>query len=140
MKPIHVAISPKTYFELSAFLAEQGAPDDPTDVIEAAISYWMDNASWKQDDLIPSRRETQRGYRWKTLFLPDGTKVRMRYRGQYHYAEVIGDELLVDGKPLSPAEFTHKVTNTNRNAWRDIEVLRPAEKTWRAADQLRGAE
>lgn len=139
MQPIHVAISPDTYFNLASFLKEQGAPDDPTDVIDLAIRYWIDNASWKQDDLIPSRREPQRGYRWKTLFLPAGTKLRMRYKGQYHYAEIVGDELHADGKPTSPAEFTLKVTNTSRNAWRDIEVLRPADKVWRLADTLRGA-
>ena len=140
MKPIYVAISPEAYFALANFLEEQGAPDDPTDVIELAISYWMDNAAWKQDVLIPSRREVQHGYNWKTLFLPAGTKVRMRYKGQYHYAEVVGDELHADGKPTSPAEFTHKVTNTSRNAWRDIEVMRPADNAWRMADTLRRAD
>jgi hypothetical protein len=139
MKPIYVALSPDTYFELSQFLATQGAADDPTDVIELAVSYWIENAAWKQDALIPSRQEAQRGYRWKTLFMPSGTKLRMRYKGQYHYAEVVGDELHADGKPTSPAEFTHKVTNTSRNAWRDIEILRPTDKVWRLADTLRGA-
>lgn len=136
MKPIHVAISPDTYFELAEFLAEQGASEDPTDIIEQAVRYWMDNAAWKED-LIPSKREAQRGYRWKTLFLPEGTKVRMRYKGQYYYGEVVGDELHANGKPTSPAEFTLKITNTSRNAWRDIEVMRPADKVWRLADTLR---
>jgi len=136
MKPIYVAISPDIYFELSHFLAEQGASEDPTDMIEQAVRYWMENAEWKED-LIPSKREPQRGYRWKTLFLPEGTKVRMRYKGQYYYGEVIGDELHVDGKPTSPAEFTLKITKTSRNAWRDIEVMRPVDKVWRLADTLR---
>lgn len=138
MKPIHVAISADIYFELSQFLAQQGAADDPTDVIERAVRYWIDNASWKEE-LIPSKREPQRGYRWKTLFLPAGTKLRMRYKGQYHYAEIVGDELHAEGKATSPAEFTLKVTKTSRNAWRDIEVQRPVDKVWHLADTLRGA-
>jgi hypothetical protein len=32
-----------------------------------------------------------RGYQWKQLFLPDGTDLRMRYRGAYYYAKVEGD-------------------------------------------------
>lgn len=73
-----MAISTDSYFELSAFLSGQGAPDDPTDVIEQAIRYWIDNAAWTQDQLIPSRHETERGYHWKTLFIPAGTKLRKR--------------------------------------------------------------
>ena len=85
MKPIYVAISPKTYIDLTNFLAESNLPDDPTDVIETAVAYWMDNAEWKEG-LAPSQRQSRQGYHWKTLFLPHGTKLRMRYRNDYHYA------------------------------------------------------
>ena len=61
----------------------------------------------------------------------------MRYRTDYHYAEVVEDDLVFDGEKLSPSEFTFKVTNTSRNAWRDIEVMRPNDSQWRVADILR---
>ena len=31
------------------------------------------------------------GYQWTELFLPDGTELRIRYRGAYNYARVDGD-------------------------------------------------
>ena len=136
MKPIYVAISPKTYLDLTTFLAASNLPDDPTDVIESAVAYWMDNAEWKEG-LAPSQRQSRQGYHWKTLFLPHGTKLRMRYRNDYHYAEVVEDDLIFESVKVSPSEFTFKVTNTSRNAWRDIEVMRPLDSQWRVADILR---
>ena len=34
-----------------------------------------------------------KGYQWKDLFLPDGTDLRMRYKGVDYYAKVEGDKL-----------------------------------------------
>lgn len=139
MKPIYVALPPNTYVALMDFLAESKLPDDPTDIIDTAVWYWIENAGWKED-MAPSQRahrQPRQGYHWKTLFLPHGTKLRMRYRTDYHYAEVIEDDLVFDGEKVSPSEFTFKVTNTSRNAWRDIEVMRPNDSQWRVADILR---
>ena len=85
------------------------------------------------------------GYQWSTLFLPNGTRLRMQYKGAYYYAVVADEKIVILEKdsPLSdgnysPSEFASKVANnTQRNAWRDLWVKRPADRDWELADDLR---
>ena len=78
-----------------------------------------------------------RGYQWKSLFLPDGTEVRMQYKGQYHYAKVEGDQLVYEGAPTTPGSLANTIASSSRNAWRDLWVKRPADAEWRLADECR---
>jgi hypothetical protein len=80
-----------------------------------------------------------RGYQWKTLFLPDASKLRMRYARQSYYAEVVGEELLYQGDSLSPSQFAKAVAGDGRNAWRDLWIRFPGEKNWTLAATLRGS-
>jgi hypothetical protein len=101
-----------------------------------AINYWLDNAAWKADDLLPDNT-VRRGYSWKDVFLPEGTQLRMRYKGKVYTAAVSGDDIAYDGRQVSPSEFANSVAGTARNAWRDIEVLLPGSQAWVLADKLR---
>jgi hypothetical protein len=56
---------------------------------------------------------------WKSLFLPNGTLMRMRYKGEFLYARIAGDHLVYKGERLSPSELAARITGTARNAGRD---------------------
>src|SRR5262249_43435462 len=83
-------ISTNSFLKLAHFLKEQGSDRDPLEVIETAIEYWMNNASWKREDLMPETLvgDDARGYTWKSVFLPTGTMVRIKYDGSFIYAKV----------------------------------------------------
>ena len=131
---ISIPIPTVQFVELVEFLKNKGDPTDPVEVVSKAIDYWMDNASWKPELLAAS---SARGYQWKTLFLPEGTEIRMQYKGAYSYAKVDGDDIIFMGKPISPATMANTVAGSARNAWRDIWIKRPTDREWRLADDCR---
>ncbi len=146
---ISVPIRTEVFLDLVDFLREQGSNRDPVATVEVAINYWIENASWKQEDLMPEIFKTEsRGYTWKyketSFFLPHNTEIRMRYKEQYHYAKVEGDEIKYQGKPISPATLANTIATTDkglgsRNAWKDLWIKRPWEKEWTLADEFRNA-
>jgi hypothetical protein len=82
--------------------------------------------------------DPDKGYSWTPLFLPNGTRVSMEYKGRQYHAEVRREQFLYEGKPMSPSEFASTVANnTRRNAWRDLNVKRPRDSGWIQADALR---
>jgi hypothetical protein len=104
-----------------------------------AADYLRENIDSKPEDLGGLLESPRRGYMWKELFLPDGTQVRMKYKGKWFYAEVTGDEFLFEGDALSPSQYASRVTQSNRNAWRDVFIKRPGDSGWTLADTLRGS-
>jgi len=137
---ISIPIPTSVFMDLTDFLREEGSNRDPVGVVRTAIDYWIDNASWKKEDLLPETADDHHGYTWKEVFLPDGTAMRMKYKGDLYYAEVVGDQMTYEGKVVSPSEFANMVANSNRNAWRDLEVKRPIDKVWREANAVRTKE
>jgi hypothetical protein len=137
---IAVPVPTDVFLGLAQFLREQRSHLDPVDAVAEAIYYWMDNASWKPE-LLPATSPSSRGYTWrykdKSLFLPDNTEIRMRYRDQYHYAKVDRDQIMFDGVSVSPSVLANRITGSNRNAWRDLWIKRPTDKEWKLADDLR---
>lgn len=131
---ISVPIPTGQFVELVEFLRNKGDMSDPVEVVSKAIDYWMDNASWKPELLAVS---SARGYQWKSLFLPEGTEIRMQYKGAYSYAKVEGDDLIYKGEPISPAAMANTVAGGSRNAWRDLWIKRPTDREWRLADDCR---
>lgn len=82
--------------------------------------------------------DPKRGYHWETVFLPNGTDIRMPYKGRHDHAEIAHQRLMHDGQEYSPSQFASKVANnTSRNAWRDLEVRLPGTEEWVLADVLR---
>ena len=131
---ISVPIYTQQFLELANFLRSNGDPRDPVEIVSVAIDYWLDNASWKPELLSES---DTRGYQWKNLFLPSGTQIRMQYKGAYFYAKVDGDEIIYDGKPISPGSLANTIAGNSRNAWRDLWIKRPEDKKWKLADECR---
>lgn len=139
MNNTSVAIPVRTslFIELANFLRDQGSDRDPVQAVEDAIYYWIDNASWKQEDLLPEIYVKDKGYTWKEVFLPHATSIRMKYKSEYHYAQVDGDDVVFEGGKISPSAFANKVAGSPRNAWRDLEIRRPDDDEWVPADHLR---
>jgi hypothetical protein len=105
---------------------------DLEDITDQAVQTWLDKA---KADGIHQRPATVHGYQWKELFLPDGTRLRSRNYEHFKYAAVQGDDLLYEGRAVSPNQFNTAVPGITRNAWRDIFLLFPGARQWkRAAD------
>ena len=127
-----VNLSPHTLLALLEYLRDSGSTIDPAEAVDAAVRHWL--AAMKQGAGAP---DAPRGYQWKSLFLPDGTWVRMAYRGDHEYAHVEGDRLMYKGRPTTPNKFASEHTDTVRNAWYDISIRMPGEKHWKMAYQRR---
>ncbi len=115
--------------ELHAYLRTSGSTLTPAEAVVRALQHW-----------ITAQRELAaplRGYQWKCLFLPDQTKLRMHVGGTWHYADVVGDDLIYQGHAVSPRQWTIAIAGDGRNAWRDLWVRRPGEKNWTIASVLR---
>lgn len=80
------------------------------------------------------------GFRWKEVFLPEGTKFSFNYSGAQYIAEVVGNQLIHNGKPTTPSRFLNEIAGAPdkpRNAWRDLWVWRPGDAGWRQAHLIR---
>src|SRR5471032_121103 len=111
---VSVAVAPDTLTELMDHLRSTGAPVDPAGAVETAIRYWLaaiKDGAQDQASTIP------RGYQWKSLFLPEGTWLRMAYRNDHEYALVEGDYIMYRGRRVSPNQFSTANAGNVRNAW-----------------------
>ncbi len=103
-----------------------------------AVEYVERHANELDDQFEESFGSATRGYQWQSIFLPNGSQVRMRYRGSETYGEIRHQKLFLNDEAVSPSEFAKKVANnTSRNAWRDIYVQFPGDADWKFADGLR---
>lgn len=124
---IAVQVPPSVYLELAYQLRKSGDTRAPDDAVVDAIKAWLATKPGKSTG----------GYQWKELFLPDGTELRMRYRGVCYYARINGDQLRYAGEAVSPRDWALLVTGTVRNAWRDIWIRRGINECWARAGMWR---
>jgi hypothetical protein len=138
---ISIPFETQQFIRLVDFLRAKKSVADPVEIIANAVDYWIDNAAWKEDDLIPQRVTQYRGFQWKSLLLPPGTQVRMKYKGAVHHASIEGDDLIYKNKKTTPSEFANSIAeNTARNAWRDLWIKRPSDRDFRLADEIRKSD
>lgn len=84
--------------------------------------------------------DPKKGYQWKNVFLPNGTKLKMHYQGMDSISEVKHQQVVFNQKEHSPSSFANTVANnTSRNAWRDIWIMFPGSTGWKFANDLRTA-
>ena len=57
--------------------------------------------------------------------------------GEHNYARVEGDEIIHEGRAVSPNQFARHFARTARNAWFDLSVRRPGDKQFKMAGLLR---
>lgn len=122
-------VPPAAYAELLDYLRVSGSTLSPAEAIGRALKHWM---AAQREAAAPVQ-----GYQWKCLFLPSGSRVRMHHEARCHYAEVSGEDLLYQGRPVSPRQFTLMVAGPGRNAWRELWVRLNGEKNWVRASKLR---
>lgn len=138
-KLVSMQISSELFLELAHYLQEFGDERDPADVVEGVLSSWLAVARGERsvgDGPTP-------GFQWKRLFLPEGTELKMLYRGRHAFASVVGDAVSYGGRPMTPNQFAAEVAGTARNAWRDLWLRLPGQRYWQNAafirsEQLRG--
>ncbi|KFE36588.1 hypothetical protein [Thioclava atlantica] len=103
-----------------------------------SAAYIERHAKDLSDQFAEEYGEPTRGYQWQNVFLPNGTSIRMTYRGDARHAEIRHEKLIYGKESMSPSEFASRVaSNTSRNAWRDIYVKFPGDSGWTFADDLR---
>ncbi|WP_154668265.1 hypothetical protein [Pseudoduganella violaceinigra] len=122
-----------TLRNLLEYLTEQGSELDPADVADRAIREWLERQRG------PAKRRAPLGYWWKTVFLPDGSRLRISSRYCVHFATVVGDEIIYNSLSVSPNQFATASLGTVRNAWEAIYVQLPGERDWKPAVRLRYA-
>ena len=138
-KLVSVQISSELFLELASYLQDFGDERDPAEVVEGALASW----------LVVARGEASAdhchipGFQWKRLFLPEGTELKMHYRGRHAFARVLGDSVIFEGRPMTPNRFAAEVAGTPRNAWRDLWLRLPGQRYWKNAafirsEQMRG--
>ena len=82
------------------------------------------------------------GFHSRGLWLPDGTKLRARYKQQLHSAEISSgrwvDETGMDHP--SPSAAASAITSTNVNGLRFWEAKRPMDNGWRRLEAFTGGK
>ncbi|ELX13124.1 hypothetical protein Jab_1c17460 [Janthinobacterium sp. HH01] len=122
-------LPPAAYSELADFLRKSGSTLSPVEATIIALREWMEKSRTAAAPL--------RGYQWKLLFIPEKSRLRMNYDGESYYAEVVGEEIIFRGHAVSPRQMAVQIAGDGRNAWRDLWLLLPGERTWANAARLR---
>ncbi|WP_426100595.1 hypothetical protein [Massilia sp. TSP1-1-2] len=122
--------------ELVLHLRNSGSKLSVVQAATAAIRAWI-AANSPQPSPASADPASSQGYQWKTLFLPSGTELRMSTRQSTYHARVEGDDILFQGRRVSPRGFTLAVVGEGRNAWRDVWLRLPGERYWKQAVSCR---
>ncbi|WP_426165752.1 hypothetical protein [Pseudoduganella sp. R-34] len=128
-----IAISAPTLRALLDFQSEHDQEADPADLADQVIRNWLHY----QREL--AKTVGQRGYFWKKLFLPDGTRLRVSNHMTTRYAAVVGDDLVYESMTISPNRFAQMTLGSARNAWEVVYVQMPGQREWKLALRLRYA-
>lgn len=123
-KAIPVSLSSRVYFELCDQMYKSGDRRSVEHVVGMAVKHWLARGL---------HTTGARGYQWKELFLPEGTRLRFRFQEVYYDAKVEGDEILYEDFPVSPDSWIKSITGQVRNAWRDIWIRRSISDCWMRA-------
>lgn len=132
-----VQLPNKVLLDLIAQLERRPGSKDLSEAITAAVEFWL--ADLKKFPKTPDPNGLH-GYQWKCLFLPEGTVLRSWSYGEHNYARVEGDEIIHNGKIVTPNQFARSFARTVRNAWQDLYVRRPGDKQFKLACVLRSEQ
>ncbi|WP_363318943.1 DUF4357 domain-containing protein [Brevundimonas sp.] len=92
------------------------------------------------DNSEETGRASPGGSAWicKSVIFPVGSRLRARYQGQLHHAEVEADGIRVRGQlATSPSQAANFVTGTNVNGWTFWEVQLRGHPSWMPLQALR---
>lgn len=128
-----IAIAPRTMRALMDFQRDHSKEGELCELADQAINDWLAH------QLELAKPAGQRGYFWKALFLPDGTRLRISTHAATRYAAVVGDDLVYNAMCLSPNQFAQQAIGAVHNAWSAIYIQMPGERAWTQAQRLRRA-
>ncbi len=131
MNSLYEALSPSTLAALNLHLQKYPLAGSLRDIVDCAVTDWLARQS-SLGEAVPGA-----GYRWKNLFLPAGTELRLEYNSSTHHARVIGDDLVFEGQRVSPRRMLMQLTGLTGNAWYWITVRLPGERQFVRARALR---
>lgn len=83
--------------------------------------------------------QSDAGYQWKELFLPEGTRLRARFGREQYFAVVKQAEIICADCTVSPSRFANMYGSGNRNAWKAVWLRLPGNDGWLLADVCRAA-
>lgn len=106
-------VDPDTLLRLLQHLQRQGNAPDVSAAINTALAFWLDESVKLAAE---PRAAGQRGYQWKSVFLPEGTILRSWSYGEHNYAQVVGDQIIHQGRSVSPNQFARSFARSMRNA------------------------
>lgn len=135
MEPlINIPVTWKVFEDLRRFMEGSTVTEKVAEVASRAITAWIEQHS------VPTPEESTAllgGFQWKEVFLPTGTKLRIVIKRKIFHAEVVGDQIVFNGQPVTPASLVNQLAATKRNAWKHIWLLLPGETKWQLAGAMR---
>ncbi len=129
-----VQLHPATRRTVLRMLEHGGDPRSIEQAVDAARKDWLAAATVANPGAAAA---TSRGYQWKSLFLPEGTLLRICVGGQYTEAAVCGDHIVYQGRRCSPRQFFMQGTGQVHNAWLALWIRCPGDARWHLADTRR---
>lgn len=130
-------VPPSLMEELTVHLRKSGNPLLPAQAASAAIRAWITAQERPAAATAIVGPASSRGYQWKSLFLPEGTELRMSTSGSTYHARVVGDDIVFNGRKVSPRGMTVAIAGDGRNAWRDLWLKLPGERHFVPASRCR---
>ncbi|MBY0557294.1 MAG: hypothetical protein K2P77_08840 [Burkholderiaceae bacterium] len=131
---VSVPIESRQIQRLIDQLGLRGGAPDLQQALADAIELWLVEQRKLQVGGAPC---SVHGYQWKTVFLPDGTLLRTVSYHDEQCARVQGNEIIFNGRVVTPNQLAHWAGRGTRNAWNDIYVRRPQDKFYIHASRLR---
>jgi hypothetical protein len=129
---MQVPVSKEHYHQLLNASAGTSYDKEDWEIAAQAIDEWI-----RRHTPEALANTAHAGYQWKRLFLPAGTVLRTVYAGRNIHSQVEGDQIIYQGKPVSPTAFVDAGGGMRRNAWKSIWILFPHTTQWVLADTLR---
>ena len=123
-----------TLLKLIEKLRRRGGSQDVSEAMTWALERWLADPAAFAPGVDPAGLH---GYQWKTLFLPEGTVLKSWSYGEHNYAYVEGDQIIHNGRAVSPNQFAQSFARSTRSAWHDLYVRRPGDKSFKLANRLR---
>jgi len=141
-----IDVSLPVYQALTALLEEGKTHDDVLrevlrldSIVEPEVVSPFDQIEAVSDGLRQSFvKAAGGGFYSRRLWLPNGTKLRARYKRRLHQAKIQQDRWFDEKghEQSSPSAAAAAITGTNVNGLRFWEALRPTDKVWRRLDVL----
>lgn len=110
------------------------SPHGISALIETVVADFLDRT--EDEFSIPDQPV---GVFWDALFLPNGTQLRTKYFGEFKLAKIEDESIIWEGDVYpSFAQLANAMRGgTMNNAWRELQIKRPNDRTWMPAQSLR---